>query len=351
MSLRLFSNNASATLAAPITSTATALSVTAGSGALFPAPSGGTSFTATLQHIVAGVVTAYEIILVTGRSTDNFTTIVRAQENTTALAWNAGDTIALLPTANGLAQMAQFDDLQRQFGNFATDTGTANAYVVGLTPALTAHVVGMPIRWTALHPNTGGSTFNDGVGAGALVLAPGEPLPAGTIVAGGMYVSTWDGTEFQLTFAPNLALYAPLTALGAYATTAAVNAALTAYLTLTAAANTYLKLAGGTLTGIVNAPNPAVTINTPQLATCQFVQAVNNQQIIKTGIFTGVTGDSSGGPIAFATPFPNACQGVSFTCLNGYVDIYLASFNATNFTWGSFLGDAECSVFYIAVGN
>src|ERR1700683_372433 len=129
MSLRKFTNNATTTLAANITSAATNLSVVAGTGSLFPAVTTSTPqpyFTATL--IKAGVLTTFEVILVTARSGDTFGTIVRAQEGTTALAWNAGDTVALLPTAAGMASFAQFGDLQTQAGNYAIDLGFVNAY-------------------------------------------------------------------------------------------------------------------------------------------------------------------------------------------------------------------------------
>lgn len=308
MSLRLFANNATALLAAPISSAALSLSVTSGGGALFPAPSGGTSFVATLMKISGGVVSAIEIILVTGRVTDTFT-IVRAQESTpTPLAWNAGDTVALLPTAGDMQQFAQFDDLQKQFGNFAVDTGPANAYSITLTPPLTAHAVGTPIRWIAGHPNTGNSTFNDGVGAGALVISPGVNLPAGTIVAGGFYTSTWDGAQFQLSFAPNLSVYATIASLAAFVTNSSLASTLGAYLTAAAAATIYATKANAQLTGTPIAPTAPVSTNNTQLATTAFVQTVNNQQLIKTGVFNCTNGIVS---VSFTPAFPSACLALS----------------------------------------
>jgi hypothetical protein len=55
----------------------------------------------------AGAPSTFEIILCTARSGDNFTNIVRAQEGTTALSWNAGDTVTLLITAGGLNSFVQ----------------------------------------------------------------------------------------------------------------------------------------------------------------------------------------------------------------------------------------------------
>lgn len=191
-----FSNNAQTTLASAITSSATSLSVTAGGGAQFPTLATGQYFRATL--VEAGNANVYEIVKVTATpSADNFT-VTRAQENTSARAWNAGDYFTLLPTAGDLADMVQDDDLQAQAGNFAYDTGAANAYAVTLNPPLSAHSVGTPIRWIAGHTNTGASTFNDGAGAAPLVLPGGAQLVAGQIVAGGMYSAVFDGTNFQI---------------------------------------------------------------------------------------------------------------------------------------------------------
>lgn len=196
MSLQRYTDNASTTLAANITSTATSLSVTSGTGSLFPTLTGSQWFVATL--IKNGVPTTQEIIRVSARSGDNFTTIVRAQEGTTALAWNAGDTVALQPTSGGFLNFSQVDDTQAQTGNYAADVGTASAYSVTLTPALTAHLVGTPIRFLAAHSNTAGATFNDGAGAANLTYPSGATLVANTILAGGIYEVFWNGTSFQL---------------------------------------------------------------------------------------------------------------------------------------------------------
>lgn len=191
----LFSNNASTTLATAISNTATAVTVASGTGALFPNPSGGNHFRATF--VKNGAPGTYEVVDVTVQATDTFT-ITRAQESTTALNWAVGDFFNLFPTAGGMTSFSQAGDSQAQAGNYAVDTGAANAYVVGLTPALTAHVVGMPIRFKAANGNTGASTFNDGVGSGALTLPSLAALTSGAIVGGGIYTATWDGTRFQL---------------------------------------------------------------------------------------------------------------------------------------------------------
>lgn len=86
----LYTNNAEGKLSASITNTQTSLSVQSGQGALFPSPSGGDYFFATLIDAAKN----YEIVQVTARSGDTFT-IVRAQDGTTGRAFSSGDKVEL----------------------------------------------------------------------------------------------------------------------------------------------------------------------------------------------------------------------------------------------------------------
>lgn len=305
MSLRLFTNNATATLAGPITSAATSLTLTGGGGAVFPSPSGHQSFRATL--IRNGSPNVFEIISVTQRSTDTFVTIVRAQEGTTALAWNAGDSVSLLPTANDMAQFVQFDDLQAQTGNYAADVGSANAYSVTLSPALTAHVVGMPIRFQAAHANTGNSTFNDGAGVAQIIYPYSGTLPANTIVAHAIYTVIWDGTYFQLQV-PNLSTYATLAALAAYAPLA--SPALTGSPTAPTvtpstdsstklATTAFVQLAAGLQAAFLGSPAGNGWVQFPACADFP------NGLIVQWGVSS--PGGSPGTHVAFPHTFPNSC--------------------------------------------
>jgi hypothetical protein len=112
----LFENNAVSTLLAGITNVATTLTVQAGDGALFPNPTGGDSFRATLQDASDNI----EIVDVTGRSGDVFT-IVRGQEGTTGLAYLAGDVVELRLTKDILATYRQGvgDEVQTTAGSRA----------------------------------------------------------------------------------------------------------------------------------------------------------------------------------------------------------------------------------------
>ena len=88
MTTFIFKNNAKATLAGAITNTALTANLSPGSGILFPIPSTGQVFSATL--IDAATQTLNEIVYVTSIATDTVT-MQRGQEGTTPLNWLAGD--------------------------------------------------------------------------------------------------------------------------------------------------------------------------------------------------------------------------------------------------------------------
>ena len=102
----LITNNAAGTLNGSIADDATSLALNSGQGALFPSPSGGTYFYATLVSSTLDV----EIIKVTARSTDTFSTIVRAQDGTSALAFADGDVVEIRPIAALFAEMLKPDE-------------------------------------------------------------------------------------------------------------------------------------------------------------------------------------------------------------------------------------------------
>lgn len=104
MTTFLFANNAKSTLAAPINTTATSLSLSAGTGALFPNPGAGELFTLTLTDAATGQT--YEILHCTARTGD-VCTVARAQEGTTALNWATGDFANNFLTAGTAALFSQ----------------------------------------------------------------------------------------------------------------------------------------------------------------------------------------------------------------------------------------------------
>ena len=95
----LFSNNATTKLAIAIKNTDTSLSVTSGTGQLFPtiASGSGDYFYITLVDSSGN----HEIVKVTGKSTDTFT-IVRGQDGTTARAFAVNSRVEQRVTAGAL---------------------------------------------------------------------------------------------------------------------------------------------------------------------------------------------------------------------------------------------------------
>lgn len=87
----LLANNATAAISADLNSTATAIPVAAGKGALFPAPAAaGSYFYATLVNAQNDI----EIVKCTSRAGDTLT-VERGQDGTLAQSWLAGDIIEM----------------------------------------------------------------------------------------------------------------------------------------------------------------------------------------------------------------------------------------------------------------
>ena len=129
-----FRNFARSTLAAGLSSGDTTLIVTTTHGARFPSLSGGQYFYLVLEN--ASLVR--EVVKVTARATDSMT-IVRAQDSTTAVAWNVGDIVSLrivaaamtdafssvMNTADNLAGLANVSTARTNLGLGSAATRTA----------------------------------------------------------------------------------------------------------------------------------------------------------------------------------------------------------------------------------
>ncbi|MFZ4761290.1 MAG: glycosyl hydrolase family 28-related protein [Alphaproteobacteria bacterium] len=90
---------------------------------------------------------------------------------------------------------------QAQKGAFAyanSDSGSANAYVVALTPNLANYSSGMVVRFNPANNNSGASTINiNGLGV-KNIYAGGAPLKGGEIIAGVISTLIYDGVQFEL---------------------------------------------------------------------------------------------------------------------------------------------------------
>ena len=193
MTTFVFSNDAKTTLAGAITNTAISLNVQAGAGVLFPGPTTGQQFVATL--ISQSNPTIKEIVFVTARTGDVFT-IVRGQESTAALNWNAGDLIQHGPTA---AQMGAFSQSGGGGGGggpitptftsylyYGIDSGVANSMIVTTNSGLVSYIDGLMFEITPAATNlTVTPVINvNSIGSKSLVRADGTNVLPGEVQAG-----------------------------------------------------------------------------------------------------------------------------------------------------------------------
>jgi hypothetical protein len=84
--------------------------------------------------------------------------------------------------------------IEARAGNYASDTGIANAYVVALSPALTAYTKGVPVQFRAANANTGPSTVDAGPGPVPLLRDDGSPVAGGDITQGSLVSGVYDPT-------------------------------------------------------------------------------------------------------------------------------------------------------------
>lgn len=169
MALFLFANDAATTLAAPISNSATSLTVAAGTGSEFPNPSAGQQFAATLNDAATGLLA--EIVYCTVRGGDTFTTIERAQESTTALSWLAGDLCTNMCTAGTMEAFEQTANTSpartvTASGAFAMSTADAFGAI------LLDRTVSPGASSTTLPSSTGGEIYKIADGANNFNLYP-----------------------------------------------------------------------------------------------------------------------------------------------------------------------------------
>lgn len=120
------------------------------------------------------------------------------QEELAAVIESVG--MALNKANNGQVLEAIQRMIDAQSGNYALDTGVANAYVVALSPAITAYVDGMTVRVKAVNANTSASTLNAGGGAVALHNDVGGALVYGDVPAASIFSATYiaASNEFRI---------------------------------------------------------------------------------------------------------------------------------------------------------
>ncbi len=85
--------------------------------------------------------------------------------------------------------------IEARSGNYLTDTGIAGAYVVALSPAITAYAAGLTIRVKVINSNTGASTLDAGAGPEPWNRDDGAAMQAGDLPAGGIATAVWDAAS------------------------------------------------------------------------------------------------------------------------------------------------------------
>ena len=86
------------------------------------------------------------------------------------------------------------------YANYFLDTGTVNALVVTIPSPLSAsYAAGLILQVKVGNTNTGAATLNvNSLGAQSIVYTNGSAMAAGQLVAGGIAIVMYDGTNFQL---------------------------------------------------------------------------------------------------------------------------------------------------------
>ena len=166
MTTFIFANNVSATLASPVSPSATTITLasTANLPASIPA---GSVLAITLND--AATRQNYEIVYATAR-TGATLTVERAQEGTSALAWLTGDYVFSGPTAGQMVNFAQVSQLASLVGTFSGLRASANAGDTSVTFTANNIIVGTSIGGNYYQLNNFSQTFTPGAtpGAGAM---------------------------------------------------------------------------------------------------------------------------------------------------------------------------------------
>lgn len=89
------------------------------------------------------------------------------------------------------------EDIATLAGDFATTTGSADAYLLALDAQITAYRTGMVIKFIASFANAGACTINvNSLGAKKLLTQNNRELRSGTLLEDCIYTAIYEGTNF-----------------------------------------------------------------------------------------------------------------------------------------------------------
>ncbi len=153
-------------------------------------------------------------------------------------------------------------------GAYAVDTGTVNALVITLAPAITAlsQIVGMPLRVKVLNTITGAATINiNGLGAVSITNPNANALVPNQMIGAGSYTMMYDGTAVRLQSISSSGIPPVVSLSGASALTLAQTGALVELTGASTFTTTLPTPVGnhGTNYQVDNASSAAQTFSTP----------------------------------------------------------------------------------------
>lgn len=97
------------------------------------------------------------------------------------------------------SQYAVVGQVQDGVYTTSTDTGSANAYAIIMSPAITTYAIGQTFWFKAINANSGASTLNvNSTGVKTIKNGGTTDLTSGQITANSVYGVYYDGTNFQL---------------------------------------------------------------------------------------------------------------------------------------------------------
>ncbi|MDP6081025.1 MAG: hypothetical protein QF435_13210 [Arenicellales bacterium] len=109
--------------------------------------------------------------------------------------------ITLMADGTAKTDAATVNQIQSNGAAFqATDSGSADTYVIALSPAITAYAAGQMVTFKAANASTGASTLNvNTLGAKTIKKLNDQDIASGDIESGSIVTVVYDGTNFQMT--------------------------------------------------------------------------------------------------------------------------------------------------------
>lgn len=85
------------------------------------------------------------------------------------------------------------------YNDYKVDSGTANAYAIAPTPAISTYTAGQQFTFQILNTNSGPSTLNvNSLGNKSVVKNINQALTGGELTSGGIVTCVYDGTNMQI---------------------------------------------------------------------------------------------------------------------------------------------------------